>query len=67
MFADDNFEFDENGGKFSKRVENSVGKGEITCYEQYLLFPHSFQKTWIAGKALGLVWEIVKGLFSFLP
>ena len=26
---DDNFKFDENGRKFSKRVENTVGKGEI--------------------------------------
>ena len=26
-FADDNFKFDENGGKFSERVENTVGKG----------------------------------------
>ena len=28
-FADDNFKFDENGRKFSKRVENPVGKGEF--------------------------------------
>ena len=27
--ADDNFEFDENSRKFSKQVENTVGKGEI--------------------------------------
>ena len=27
--ADDNFKFDENGRKFSKKVENAVGKGEI--------------------------------------
>ena len=33
MFADDNFKFDENGRKFSKRVENTVGKGEIARYE----------------------------------
>ena len=44
-FADDNFEFDENGGKFTKQVENTVGKGEIACYEQFLLFPRFFQKT----------------------
>ena len=25
-------------------VENNVGKGEIACYEQFLLFPHCFQK-----------------------
>ena len=30
-FADDNFKFDENGRKFSKRVENTVGKEEIAC------------------------------------
>ena len=44
-FADNNFKFDENGGKFSKRVENTVGKGENARYEQFLLFPQCFQKT----------------------
>ena len=43
-FADDNFEFDENGRWFSKRVENTVGKGEIARYEQFLLFPLCFQR-----------------------
>ena len=38
-FADDNFRFDENGRKFSKWVENTMGKGEIARYEQFLLFP----------------------------
>ena len=28
-FAGDNFKFDENSRKFSKQVENTVGKGEI--------------------------------------
>ena len=28
-FADDKFEFNENGTKFSKPVENTMGKGEI--------------------------------------
>ena len=37
--ADDNFKFDENSRKFSKLVENTVGKGEIARYEQFLLFP----------------------------
>ena len=27
-----------------KRVENTVGKGEIARYEQFLLFPQCFQK-----------------------
>ena len=43
--ADDNFKFDENGGKFSERVENIVRKGEIARYEQFLLFPQRFQET----------------------
>ena len=38
-FADNNFKFHEYGRKFSKRVENTVGKGEIAHYEQFLLFP----------------------------
>ena len=37
--ADNNFKFDENSRKFSKPVENNVGKGEIAHYEQFLLFP----------------------------
>ena len=44
-FADDNFKFDENGRKFSKELENTVGKGEIARHEQFLLFPQCFQKT----------------------
>ena len=43
--ADDNFKFDETGRQFSKRVENTVEKGEIAHYEQFLLFPQCFQKT----------------------
>ena len=43
-FADDNFKLDENGRTFSKRVENTVGKGEIARYEQFLLFPQCFLK-----------------------
>ena len=38
-FADDNFKCDQNGSKFSKWVENTVGKGEIARYKQFLLFP----------------------------
>ena len=44
-FADDNFKFHENVRKFFKWVENTVGKGEIARYEQFLLFPQCFQKT----------------------
>ena len=38
-------EVDENGSRFSKRVENTLGKGEIARYEQFLLFPLCFPKT----------------------
>ena len=45
--ADDNFKFDESGRMFFKRVENTMGKREITRYEQFLLFfPQCFQKTY---------------------
>ena len=40
-FADDNLKFDVNG----RKVENTMGKGEIARYEQFLLFPWCFQKT----------------------
>ena len=43
-FADDNFKFDENGRKIFKWVANTVGKGEIARYEQFLLFPQCFQR-----------------------
>ena len=44
-FADGIFKFDENDRKVSKRVENTVGKGEIAHYEHFHLFPQCFQKT----------------------
>ena len=60
-FADDNFKFDENGRKLSKRVENTVGKGEIARYEQFLLFPQCFQKACFLEASKGVtVWEWVK-------
>ena len=43
--ADNNFRLDENGKELSKRAENTVGKGEIARYEQFLLFPRCFQET----------------------
>ena len=39
---DDNFKDDENGRKFTGRVENSAENGEIARYEQFLLFPKFF-------------------------
>ena len=42
-FADDNFKFVENGRELPGQVENTVGKGEIALYEQFLLFRQCFQ------------------------
>ena len=61
-FADNNFKFDENGRKLSKQVENTLGKGEIACYEQRLLFPQCFQKACFPEATKGIVWEWVKQL-----
>ena len=47
-FADNNFEFDENGTEFYKTVRKHCGKEEIARYEQFLLFPQCFQKICIA-------------------
>ena len=43
-FVDNNFKFDENGRKLSKQIENTVGKGEIACYEQFLLSHSVFKR-----------------------
>ena len=68
QFADDNFEFDENGRKLSKRVENTVGRGEIAGYEQFRLFPQCFQKACFPGASKGvIVWEWVKFSDAGIP
>ena len=47
---------------YSKWVENTVGKGEIARYEQFLLFPKCFEKACFPGASKGvIVWEWVKG------
>ena len=58
--ADDNFKFDKNSRKFSKWVENTVGKGEIARYEQFLLLPQCFQKAGFPGASKCVtVWKWV--------
>ena len=45
---------------YPKRVENTVGKGEVARYEQFLLFPQCFQKACFPGASKGVtVWEWV--------
>ena len=64
-FADDNFKLHENGRKLSKWVENTVGKGEIARYQQFLLFPQCFQKACFPGASSGvIVWECVNRVIS---
>ena len=48
--ADDSFKFDENSRKFSKQVENTLGKGEIAHYEQFLLSHCVFKRLVSQGR-----------------
>ena len=43
-FAADNFKVDENGRWYSKRLENTVGKGEIAHYNNFFFFHSFFQR-----------------------
>ena len=43
-FADDHFQFDGNGGKFFKWVENTQGKDEIAQAQAISPFPTVFSK-----------------------
>ena len=54
-FADDNLKSEENDRKFSKRNENTVGKGEIARYRKFF-FSHSVLKRLVllTGKDKGL-------------
>ena len=52
--ADDNFKFDENARKFSKWVENTVGKGEIARVFKRLV-SQGCQKVSLCGNGLMLV------------
>ena len=66
-FADDEFKFDENDRKFSKRVENTVGNGEIACHAQFLLSTQCFQKTRTEHTLKPvLAWERVKPSLKFV-
>ena len=44
-FADDKFKFDENCGKFSKGVENTIEKGKIACCFSHSVFKTLVQQT----------------------
>ena len=66
-FPDDNFEFDENGRKFSKRLHNTVGKGEIARYQQFLIFLQCFQNSCTKDtRKQVLVWERINSFLFFM-
>ena len=53
--------------KYPKGAENTVGKGEIAHYEQFLLFPLCFQKACFPGASKGVVvWEWVNKRIRFV-
>ena len=54
-FADETFKFDENYLK----VENAVGKGEIACYKQFVLFPVFSNDLYCRHIKTRIVWERV--------
>ena len=43
-FADDNFKYNANGGKFFRTVENTVGKGKICLLRAISPFPAMFSE-----------------------
>ena len=46
---------------YSNGYKNTVGKGEIAHYEQFLLFPQCFQEACFPGVSKSVtVWEWVK-------
>ena len=57
-FAEDNSKCDENGRRFSKQVENTVGKGEIARWEQFSFFHSVFKRLVLQTcKNQGLFWK----------
>ena len=59
-----NSEFDENGRKFSKRLENTVEKGEIARLRAISRFPTVFSKDLYCRQVK--TWERVKGIAKSL-
>ena len=51
-----NFKFDDSGGKFLKREENTVGKGEIARYAHFF-FPLQYFLKDCRNVKIPSVWE----------
>ena len=66
--AENDFKFNKIGSKFSKWVENTVGKGEIAESRTISPFPTVFSKDLYCRhvKKPGLVWQRVKAFFNMV-
>ena len=64
-FADDNFKFDENGRKLSKRGENTVGKGEIARYEWDKIYRNNIHRKTVADIIAKVLTDINHFIFKF--
>ena len=54
------------GIELSDSVENIVGKGEIAHYEQFLLFPHCFQKLSVVDASKRVSMELRVIIFAVI-
>ena len=64
-FADNNIESDENGRKLSKRVENTVGKGEIARMSNFSFSRSVFKRLLLqTHKNQGLFGKGLKAFFN---
>ena len=51
-------------GKFYNKIENTFGKGEIACFEQFLLLPTVFSKGKPFKRLVLQTSKTAKGLFG---
>ena len=59
-FEDNDFKFDKDCEKFSKRLENTMGKAEIVPFETFLLFSYCFQIFCFEKKLKRLITRVCK-------
>ena len=66
-FADDNFEYDKDGRKLSKRVENTLGKEKLFVTSNFC-FSHSVFKRLLlqTRKNKGLFGRVLKDMYDFV-
>ena len=61
--ADNSFNFDRNSRKLSRRVNNTMEKGEINSNEKFLLFSHCCQENVTANmRTHRVLWDMLNVL-----